>query len=173
MKELWDEAQKQPLYGTLHDMSVYLFTFVNSMAEMEEATDESKRICDIKPMGAVFKITEIVPDKDDHTLNVQIGHLIGKRTNDPYIFPKRFVILFILGLQEFDALNNSEINDFRFKMRKTCDEIAISRSKISWLERLCYYFPPRISPVRSEFLSDCLQDDIFLSVKIENFEVRL
>lgn len=61
-------------------MSVYLFTFVNSMAEMEEATDESKRICDIKPMGVVFKITEIVPDKDDHTLNVQIGHLIGKRT---------------------------------------------------------------------------------------------
>lgn len=48
------------------------------MAESEEATDESKRICDIKPMAAVFRITEIVPDKDDHTLNVQIGHLIGK-----------------------------------------------------------------------------------------------
>lgn len=76
-----------------------------------------------------------------------------------------------LGLQEFDALNNSEINDFRFKMRRTCDEIALSRSKISWLERLCYYFPPRISPVRSEFLNDCLQDDIFLIVKIDNHEV--
>lgn len=60
-------------------MSVYLFTFINSMAEMEEATDESRRICDIKPTGAVFNITEIVPDKDDHSLNVQIGHLIGKR----------------------------------------------------------------------------------------------
>lgn len=50
----------------------------------------------------------------------------------------------ILGLQEFDALNSNEINDFRFKMRKMGEEIAQLRSKQTWLERLYYQFPPRI-----------------------------
>lgn len=76
---MWYEAQNYPLFGTLHDMSVYLFRFINSMAQSEEATDETRRLCDIKPTAAVLIITEIVPEKADHTLNVQISHLIGKR----------------------------------------------------------------------------------------------
>lgn len=63
----------------LHDMSVYILMCINSMAELEEISDESRRLCDIRPTGAVLKITECVGDKADHSLNVQIGHLIGKR----------------------------------------------------------------------------------------------
>lgn len=79
MKELWDEAAKYPLYGTLHDMSVYIFMCINNMAELEELTDENRRLCDIRPTGAVLKIAECFGDKADNTLNVQISHLIGKR----------------------------------------------------------------------------------------------
>nr|CAI5869888.1 unnamed protein product [Callosobruchus analis] len=50
-EDLWEEATKYPLYGKLHDMSVYIFTYVNSMAEKEKLTDESKRLCDIRPIG--------------------------------------------------------------------------------------------------------------------------
>lgn len=60
-------------------MSVYTFTFVNTMAQVEEVTDESRRLCDIKPTGAVLKVSECMGNKnDDNTLNVQISHLIGK-----------------------------------------------------------------------------------------------
>lgn len=61
-------------------MSVYVFMYINSMAEMEEITDETRRLCDIRPSGAVLKITECIGEKADHSFNVQIGHLIGKRT---------------------------------------------------------------------------------------------
>lgn len=48
-------------------------------------------------------------------------------------------------MQEFDSLNNAEVNDFRFKMRRLGDEIAQQRTKKSWLERLYYQFPSRLS----------------------------
>ncbi|CAH1990801.1 unnamed protein product [Acanthoscelides obtectus] len=126
-EDLWEEATKYPLYGKLHDMSVYIFTYVNSMAEKEKLTDESKRLCDIRPIGVTLIVTECRGEKADDSINITIGHLIGKR------------------LQEFDALNSSEINDFRFKMRKLGDEIAQIRSKQTWLEKLHYQFPPRIA----------------------------
>lgn len=75
---MWDEAATYPLYGRLHDMSVHVFKCINSMAELEELNDETRRLCDVRPTGAVLIITECFHDRDD-TLNVQIGHLIGKR----------------------------------------------------------------------------------------------
>ncbi|KAJ8947735.1 hypothetical protein NQ318_017997 [Aromia moschata] len=125
-EDLWEEASKFPLYGKLHDMSVYIFTYINSMAEREKLNDETRRLCDIRPTGAVLIITECRGEKADDSINITIGHLIGKR------------------LQEFDALNSSEINDFRFKMRKMGEEMAQERSKQTWQERLYYQFPPRI-----------------------------
>ncbi|KAF5291172.1 hypothetical protein FQA39_LY14414 [Lamprigera yunnana] len=150
-EELWDEATKYPLYGTLHDMSVYIFMCINSIAELEEITDENRRLCDIRPTGAVLKITECLGDKADNSLNVQIGHLIGKR------------------LQEFDALSSPEINDFRFKMRKLGDEVAQDRSKYSWEKRLYYQFSPRVTPV-STSLADtiCRGRNIVITSKFES-----
>ncbi|CAH1115060.1 unnamed protein product, partial [Psylliodes chrysocephalus] len=126
-EDLWEEAAKFPLFGKLHDMSVYIFTYINSMAEREKLNDESRRLCDIRPTGAILVITECRGEKADDTINMSIGHLIGKR------------------LQEFDALNSSEINDFRFKMRRMGDELAQQRQKQTWVDQLNYQFPPRIS----------------------------
>lgn len=50
-------------------------------------------------------------------------------------------------MQEFDELDIAEVNDFRFKMRKLGDDIAQTRNKMTWLEKLFYQFPPRISPL--------------------------
>lgn len=49
------------------------------MAELEELNDETRQLCDVRPTGGVLKVTECVHDRADNTLNVQIGHLIGKR----------------------------------------------------------------------------------------------
>lgn len=60
-------------------MSVYIFMYVNSTAELEEICDETRRLCDVRPAGAVLKISECIGNKADQHLNVQIGQLIGKR----------------------------------------------------------------------------------------------
>lgn len=60
-------------------MSVYIFTYVNSMAEREKVNDESRRLCDIRPTGVVLTVTECRGEKEDDTVNFSIGHLIGKR----------------------------------------------------------------------------------------------
>ena len=59
-------------------MSDYIFKIVNSVAEHEEINDESQRLCDVKPTGAVFVVTECRGNSLDNSVNVAIGHLIGK-----------------------------------------------------------------------------------------------
>lgn len=78
MQDLWEEASKFPLHGTLHDSSSYIFSCINSMAETEELLDENKRLCDVQPFVSVLKVIERMGDKADKTLNVQISRLIGK-----------------------------------------------------------------------------------------------
>lgn len=48
------------------------------MAETEELIDEHRRLCDVKPFGAVLKIIERKDDKAEKILNGQITRLIGK-----------------------------------------------------------------------------------------------
>ncbi|KAJ3643840.1 hypothetical protein Zmor_026526 [Zophobas morio] len=152
-EDLWEEAAKYPLHGKLHDMSVYVFTCINSMAEREELHDESRRICDVKPTCAVLKI-ERLGTEPDNKINVQIGHLIGR------------------SVKEFDELNNPEINDFRFKMRKLGDEIAVKRGKYTWLEKLYYQFPPRLCPRNKNFPETLSQKkNIKISTKFDDNEV--
>ncbi|RZB77474.1 phosphatidylinositol 4,5-bisphosphate 3-kinase catalytic subunit delta isoform, partial [Asbolus verrucosus] len=151
--ELWDEATKYPLHGKLHDMSVYVFTCINSMAEREELHDESRRICDVKPTCAVLKI-ECLGNEPDNKVNVQIGHLIGR------------------SVKEFDELNNPEINDFRFKMKKLGDDLAQNRTKYSWQEKLYYQFPPRLCR-ESKIFPETLRKkkNIKITTKFENNEI--
>jgi phosphatidylinositol-4,5-bisphosphate 3-kinase len=150
-QDLWDEATKYPLHGKLHDMSVYVFTCINSMAEREELHDESRRVCDVKPTCAVLKI-ECLGNEPDNKVNVQIGHLIGR------------------SVKEFDELNNPEINDFRFKMRKLGDEIAQKRSKYTWLEKLYYQFPPRLCPKNKILPETWNHRKIKIATRFENNE---
>lgn len=77
-QDLWEEASKFPLHGTLHDASSYVFSCINSMAESEELLDENRRLCDVKPFVAVFKLIERKGDKAERMLDIQISHLIGK-----------------------------------------------------------------------------------------------
>ncbi|KAK9873151.1 hypothetical protein WA026_021384 [Henosepilachna vigintioctopunctata] len=126
-EDLWYEAANYPLYGKLYDISDYVFMFVNGMAEHIKVVDECRRLCDIRPTGAILKVVEAKTDKLDETTSTQVGHLIGKR------------------LQEFDSMNSPEINNFRFKMRKLGEDVAKSREKLTWQQKVFYQFPPRIS----------------------------
>lgn len=66
------------------------------MAEREKLNDESRRLCDIRPTGAILVITECRGEKADDTINMSIGHLIGKRMKISRVnyFPAIFIFLF-------------------------------------------------------------------------------
>ncbi|XP_028178666.1 phosphatidylinositol 4,5-bisphosphate 3-kinase catalytic subunit delta isoform [Ostrinia furnacalis] len=127
-EDLWDRAGSYPLFGMLHEMSGYVFQFVNSLAAPEEVDDENKRLRDIKPVCGVLMIIErSVKVPGEHLLNTQISHLIGK------------------GLNEFDSLRSLEVNDFRKQMRSLAEESLMKRMQSTWLERLRYQCPPRLA----------------------------
>ncbi|CAH0555330.1 unnamed protein product [Brassicogethes aeneus] len=154
-EDLWEEAAKYPLYGKLHDVSIYKFMCINHMSEREHLTDETKKIRDIKPQACVLIITEYKDSAED-VLNTQIGHIIGKR------------------LHEFDELSSSEVNDFRFKMRKVAEDIAIDSHHQSWEERLMYQFPPRLdktSLIYKDILHSMKNINIASKIAVEHSEV--
>ncbi|XP_063236433.1 phosphatidylinositol 4,5-bisphosphate 3-kinase catalytic subunit delta isoform isoform X2 [Bacillus rossius redtenbacheri] len=129
IKELWEEASKFPLHWMLHDSSAYVFSCITSMAEVEELLDETRRLCDIRPFCCIFRIIERRGDSatDEKTLDVHISQLIGK------------------PLTEFDQLKNTEVNDFRFKMKMLGEETAAERRAKSWAEKVRYQFPARLA----------------------------
>ncbi|EFN66382.1 Phosphatidylinositol-4,5-bisphosphate 3-kinase catalytic subunit beta isoform [Camponotus floridanus] len=152
-EDLWDEASKYPLHGTLKDAPSYVFSCINSNAEIEELRDETRRLCDIKPFCSVLRVIER-EGKGDRNLDSQIGVLIGK------------------GLHEFAALKNSEVNDFRWKMRLLGDDVALGRQKKSWTEKVHYQFPSRVAaPTVPKNIEIRLKDgNIVLVTKFENSE---
>ncbi|CAH2086786.1 unnamed protein product [Euphydryas editha] len=156
-EELWDLAGKQPLFGMLHEMSGYVFQFINSLAVPEEVDDENKRVRDIRPVFGVLMIIErSVERPGEHLLNTQISHLIGK------------------GLNEFDSLRSSEVNDFRMRMRYIAEESLIKRAQSTRLERLKYLCPPRLAdhPTIPTTLISHLNNNCFILVtKVANTEL--
>ncbi|KAG7306900.1 hypothetical protein JYU34_007008 [Plutella xylostella] len=156
-EELWDKAAKYPLFGMLHEMSGYVFQFINSLAAPEEVDDESKRLRDVKPVCGVLKIIERPNEKPgEHLLNTHISHLIGK------------------GLNEFDSLRSSEVNDFRTRMRILAEESSLKRANSSRLEKLRHRYPPRLAdlPVVPTMLHSRLNNHCFILVtKVENTEI--
>lgn len=80
LQDIWDRAVNYPLFGMLHEMSSYVFQFVNSLAVPEEVDDENKRIRDIKPVcGVLMIVKRSIERPGEQLLNTHISHLIGKR----------------------------------------------------------------------------------------------
>nr|XP_032513943.1 phosphatidylinositol 4,5-bisphosphate 3-kinase catalytic subunit delta isoform [Danaus plexippus plexippus] len=156
-EELWDLAGKQPLFGMLHEMSGYVFQFINSLAVPEEVDDENKRVRDIRPVFGVLMIIErSIEGPGEQLLNTHISHLIGK------------------GLNEFDRLRSSEVNDFRMRMRYLAEESLLKRAQSTRLERLKYHCPPRLAdnPTVPLTLTSHLNNNCFILVtKVANTEI--
>lgn len=145
------------MHGTLKDSQSYIFSCINSNAEAEELRDESRRLCDIRPFCSLLKLVEREGVKSDRNFDSQIGLLIGK------------------GLHEFAALKNSEVNDFRWKMRILGDEIAAKRKNKSWIEKVLYQYPTRTAPtpkIPKNVESRLKDGNIVLLIKFESTEVN-
>lgn len=79
-----------------------------------------------------------------------------------------------LGLHEFEAQKNHEVNEFRTKMRTFCEERAQNRQRLPWQEWMEYNFPCDLQPSSTVSHSGKLRNikKIFVNVKFEASEVR-
>ncbi|XP_006001345.1 phosphatidylinositol 4,5-bisphosphate 3-kinase catalytic subunit beta isoform [Latimeria chalumnae] len=137
-KLLWKQAQSYPLFHALHEMDSYMFECVNQTAVQEELEDETQRLCDVRPFLPVLKLVTRNCDPAEK-LDSKIGVLIGK------------------GLQEFDALEDPEVKDFRSKMRRIGEAKMQTLQSLSWVDWLKYTFPPELEPT----VPDNLQDKLY------------
>jgi phosphatidylinositol-4,5-bisphosphate 3-kinase len=131
-EDLFESATREPLHGLLRqDRSAYIFVCVNEItAEPEELTDESRKLFDIKPFYAILRLIEKRGGEAEKSLNAQIGVLIGK------------------GMHEFDAMKNSEVNDFRYRMSLISEKMCQERGTMDWRQRMKYLYPERMNTRR-------------------------
>lgn len=70
---------------------------------------------------------------------------------------------------EFDSLKNSEVNQFRGKMKALADQMQADRRRQSWLERLLYQFAPSLAA--STLSSNVLPTTVTRRLRDDNFSV--
>lgn len=91
-QEIWEEAERYPLFGHLRDKSMYIIKAIKyPSANVDEITDETQRLCDVQPYFGLFRIAERQEVSEDSKLTENITSLIGKT------------------LSEFKTLKNAEV----------------------------------------------------------------
>lgn len=79
----------------------------------------------------------------------------------------------LVGLHEFDAQKNHEVNEFRTKMRAFCEDKAQERQLLPWYQWMEYNFPCDLEPI--SVVAQCAKSrgtkKIFINVKFEASEV--
>lgn len=153
-EELWDIIEQRKL--NLTDKSEYTFCAISTFgakSRNEAITDESKRLSDIQPYFCLLQVVRRKKDTDNQ-LEKHITELIDK------------------PLQEFNNLNNPEVNDFRYKMGLLTENISAQRKSMSFQEKLNYQFPPRLAD--SKHIPDTVRNrmikgnEILLEIRFEN-----
>lgn len=77
-----------------------------------------------------------------------------------------------VGLHEFDALKDPEVNEFRRKMRKFSEDKIQSLVGLSWIDWLKHTYPPEHEPSVLENLEDKLYGGkLIVAVHFENSQV--
>lgn len=150
-QEVFELAQKGPLYGAMRDPKQYIFVYVDAeISAQKEVDDEEIRLCDASPFGAILKLLERKEDDAALELDEQIGQLIGK------------------SLKDFDALCNPEVNEFRNRMRTLCEEIVKCRQNNLWIDKMRYAFPNTVDCFEQvpNYLQKQLPEDACVPVRV-------
>lgn len=123
--DVWEEAERYPLYCHLGDKSMYFFSTVSSANNTSyELNDETKRLIDVQPVFCMFRFVEKQVSVNNKLIN-NITTLLGKTLSEK-------------------TLKNPEVNDFRTKMSYLGEDIAKKRSLMNRMERIAYQYPPKL-----------------------------
>ncbi|XP_058443761.1 phosphatidylinositol 4,5-bisphosphate 3-kinase catalytic subunit beta isoform [Malaya genurostris] len=122
--DVWEEAERYPLYCHLGDKSMYFFSTMSSANNNSyELSDESKRLIDVAPVFCMFRFVEKQKQVSTNNNLIQnITKLLGQKVSE----------------------KNPEVNDFRTKMSYLGEEIANKRSVMGLMERIMYQYPPKL-----------------------------
>ncbi|XP_063708405.1 phosphatidylinositol 4,5-bisphosphate 3-kinase catalytic subunit beta isoform [Culicoides brevitarsis] len=145
-EDVWEAAERMPLFGHLKDKSYYVLGMVTKYSS-DEMHDETKRICDIQPYFCIFRVLS-KQNATNNKLNKSINCLIGKSLNDIKI------------------INNAEVNDFRHKMNLLTDDVSTKRHRMSLVEKLSYQYPLRLAATNEmpENVKKRMRNDHFVLV---------
>lgn len=154
-EELWYVVEQRKL--NLTDKSAYTFSAITnfgSKANKEEITDESKRLADVQPYFCLLQVVE-KKKTTDNKLDKHITELIGK------------------PVQDFQLLNNPEVNEFRYKIGVLTEQIANDRRQMTLAQKLTYQFPPRLADSSlppDNVMEHVRNNEIMLVARYENDE---
>lgn len=114
----------------------------------QSVTDETLRICDVKPFFCVFKIRKR-KRSTDNILKQQISCLIGTteefKTTNPEVSPLSILCVLICWDRYNESSFSLQFNDFRHKLSVIGNQVSRQRQKMTWTEKIMYQFPPRIA----------------------------
>lgn len=105
-------------------------------------------------------------------VNVWVGWLVDGQ----YLLEVCILLIawILLGLHEFDALQDPEVNDFRTKMRRISEEKIQSLVGLSWMDWLKHTYPPEQEPVIPESFQDKLYSgNLVVAVHFDNCQVGM
>ncbi|XP_055587422.1 phosphatidylinositol 4,5-bisphosphate 3-kinase catalytic subunit beta isoform [Uranotaenia lowii] len=124
--DVWEEAERYPLYCHLGDKSSYCFSTLSNAnnSTSYELSDETKRLIDVQPVFCMFRFVEKQVSVNNKLIN-NITTLLGKTLSEK-------------------TLKNPEVNDFRTKMNFVGEEITRKRANMNKMERVAYQYPVKV-----------------------------
>lgn len=126
--DVWEEAERYPLYCHLGDKSMYFFSTLastNSSGTNGALNDETKRLIDVQPMFCILRFVEKqISTSKDKAID-KINALLGKPFSEK-------------------SFQNPEVNDFRSKMSHLGEVITNKRASMQTIERIAYQYPPKL-----------------------------
>uniref|UniRef100_A0A182QT80 phosphatidylinositol 3-kinase n=1 Tax=Anopheles farauti TaxID=69004 RepID=A0A182QT80_9DIPT len=126
--EIWEEAERYPLYCHLGDKNKYCFSTLahgrtNSSTTYE---NESTRLLDVQPALGILRFVEKSNVSENTKLIENISSLLE-------------------GKLPVKTLVNPEVNDFRARMGMLSEEIGSRRAAMTRMERIAYQYPAKLA----------------------------
>ncbi|ESN92774.1 hypothetical protein HELRODRAFT_96068 [Helobdella robusta] len=156
-RDLWREMKTHPYYGYLGSLECYYFICIDETSNKIEITDETRRLCDVRPFYPMFKLEK---------LNDQVAGT----ENFERVLDARITVLIGKSLKDLDEITEPEVVEFRSKMSSMYVELLQD-----WLEQVTRYHPPDLVPVNKlpDLIEDILAQNkeiIVVSVHVEDEE---
>uniref|UniRef100_A0A182MDL8 phosphatidylinositol 3-kinase n=1 Tax=Anopheles culicifacies TaxID=139723 RepID=A0A182MDL8_9DIPT len=125
--DVWEEAERYPLYCHLGDKNKYCFSTLASGRTNCNTTHENEatRLMDVQPALGIMRFVEKSNVSENTKLMENISILLDSK------LPVKTLV-------------NPEVNDFRAKMSMLSEEIGSRRSVMTRMERIAYQYPAKL-----------------------------
>ncbi|XP_050079689.1 phosphatidylinositol 4,5-bisphosphate 3-kinase catalytic subunit beta isoform [Anopheles maculipalpis] len=125
--DVWEEAERYPLYCHLGDKNKYCFSTLSSGRTNCNTTHENEatRLMDVQPALGILRFVERSNVSEDTKLMENISILLDSK------LPVKTLV-------------NPEVNDFRAKMTMLSEEIGSRRAVMTRMERIAYQYPAKL-----------------------------